>query len=478
MIIRQMSISNQTGDDRRSRNSQSNGYSEIAMYKLLSDSPAKKTNILKINLSGRFTLNIIDELIIVHHRASLSSLVFDIKMRGEFDGYTISNYPIIKRGSIQATRVPSLAHKFAVDNTNDNPSSSALSNNNLTEMYSMNWIMFLPNVIIDAKLGCFWIIELNLNNDGDLRPFKEFENEFLKLVEFLLNRKNTKQHLLNVCHEAIQTNSSISLIGQIFCKINEFYKYSLILFPNSSSNNVDDIINITNIDSLNSYITTTNNERIKQLNNQDEIRQLPIIEQYDMHNNILYPMLEDELWWNSNSKYTISIIIEYFNSLNQQFIQIEHYLYKLLVNALIKSNKLYQLHQYLQYHVLSDSKPLACLLLSIQSTYPAANQLALDMLKRLGTANEEIVDVLLLNGLVLSALRFSIQIGISDQLTASKFLEQAKSLSDPLIFHEVFKFFEERNLRLRGNPNFTPEENCEIYVKHFMNIFQIKQNFK
>ena len=56
------------------------GYSEIAMYKLLTDSPAKKTNILKINLAGRFTLNIIDELIIVHHRTSYSSMVFDIKI--------------------------------------------------------------------------------------------------------------------------------------------------------------------------------------------------------------------------------------------------------------------------------------------------------------------------------------------------------------------------------------------------------------
>ena len=202
------------------------------------------------------------------------------------------------------------------------------------------------------------------------------------------------------------------------------------------------------------------------------------IKLYDMHNHILYPMLEDEIWWSSNSKYTISIIIEYFNSLNQQFIQIEHYLYKLLVNALIKANKLYQLHQYLQYHVLSDSKPLACLLLSIQSTYPASNQLALDMLKRLGTANEEIVDVLLLNGLVLSALRFSIQIGIAEQLNPAKFLEQAKSLNDSSIYHEVFKFFEDRNIRLRGNPNFTVDENCEIYVKHFMNLFQIKQHLK
>lgn len=204
--------------------------------------------------------------------------------------------------------------------------------------------------------------------------------------------------------------------------------------------------------------------------------QFAIIEQYDMHNCILYPLLEDEKWWNSNAKYTIAIIIEYFRSLSCNYIPIEHYLYKLLVNALIKSNRLYQLHQYLQYHVLSDSKPLACLLLSIQSTYPAANQLALDMLKRLGTANEEIIDVLLSNNLVLSALRFGIQIGLESTLMPGKFLETAKELDDPLVYFETFKFFEERNRKLRGTPNFNQEENCEAYVQHFFNLFNNNTN--
>jgi hypothetical protein len=207
-------------------------------------------------------------------------------------------------------------------------------------------------------------------------------------------------------------------------------------------------------------------------NNKKESNQLPIIEQYDMHNSLLYPLLEDESWWNANAKYTISIIIEYFRSLNSQFIPIEHYLFKLLVNALIKANRLYQLHQYLQYHVLSDSKPLACLLLSIQSTYPAANQLALDMLKRLGTANEEIVDVLLSNSLVISALRFAIQVGLGDQLNAGKFLETAMQLGDNHIYYEIYKYFENRNFRLRSDSAFRPEENCDVYVKHFENIFK------
>ena len=95
-------------------------------------------------------------------------------------------------------------------------------------------------------------------------------------------------------------------------------------------------------------------------------------------------------------------------------------MYKILVEVLIKSNRLYQLHQYLQYHVLADSKQLACLLISLKSRYPASSQIALDMLKRLGTANEEICDVLLSKGLVLSALRFSIQMGFSDHLMPGK----------------------------------------------------------
>lgn len=217
-------------------------------------------------------------------------------------------------------------------------------------------------------------------------------------------------------------------------------------------------------ESINLSITSQNRELEKM--------QLPIIEQYDMHNAVFYPLIEDESWWNAHSSYTIALLIEYFRSLNLVFIPIEHYMYKVLVNALIKTNRIYQLHQYLQYHVLTDSKPLACLLLGLQETYSPSNQLALDMLKRLGTANEEIVDVLLSKGLILSALRFSIEMGLSDQLNPAKFLETAKDINDPLIYYEVFKFFEQRNIMLRGNPSFRKDEQCEVYVQHFINLFK------
>ena len=67
---------------------------------------------------------------------------------------------------------------------------------------------------------------------------------------------------------------------------------------------------------------------------------------------------------------------------------------------------MYQLQQYLQYHVITDSKPLACLLLSLESIHPPSRQMALDMMNRLGTATNEITEILLDNGNVVNAINF------------------------------------------------------------------------
>ena len=71
--------------------------------------------------------------------------------------------------------------------------------------------------------------------------------------------------------------------------------------------------------------------------------------------------------------------------------------------------RLYQLHQLLQYHVISDSKPVACLLLSLESVYPSSRQMALDMMARLGTATSEITEILLASGDTVTALNYGEQ---------------------------------------------------------------------
>lgn len=77
-------------------------------------------------------------------------------------------------------------------------------------------------------------------------------------------------------------------------------------------------------------------------------------------------------------------------------------------------------------------------------------------LQRLSTANDEIVEVLLSKHQVLAALRFIRGIGGHDSVSARKFLDAAKQADDDMLFYTIFRFFEQRNQRLRGNPNFTP----------------------
>jgi hypothetical protein len=261
-------------------------------------------------------------------------MIFDTKMPGEFDGYVTCNYPVIHKACIQ--RRPH-------DPDNDDTPH--------IEIYSINWIMFLPNTIIDAKLGYFLYLELNLS-EVDLRVFREIKDDYLKLVEFLLNRRFTKRHVIKACQNAIYEKVSLKTLGQVFNKINQLYKLYLILIADLSNQNLATSLNSSGEGS--SGGTATGGSIVVDPASADtdnaQLKNLAIIDQYDMHNEILYPLVEgqDDTWWHANSKYTIAILIEYFRSLNAQHIPIEHLLYKLLVNALIKCNRQQQLHQYLQ----------------------------------------------------------------------------------------------------------------------------------
>ena len=47
-------------------------------------------------------------------------------------------------------------------------------------------------------------------------------------------------------------------------------------------------------------------------------------------------------------------------------------------------------------------------------------------------------------------------VGATDTVSARKFLEAARNTEDRMLFFNIFKFFEQRNERLRGNPKFAP----------------------
>lgn len=77
------------------------------------------------------------------------------------------------------------------------------------------------------------------------------------------------------------------------------------------------------------------------------------------------------------------------------------------------------------------------MLLSLENIYAPAFQLALDMLKRLATANEEILDVLVSKDQLLVALRFLRGLGPEAVATVSprRFLEAAYNTKDASLFY-------------------------------------------
>ncbi|KAG7222957.1 hypothetical protein INR49_029179 [Caranx melampygus] len=228
---------------------------------------------------------------------------------------------------------------------------------------SSSWSVFQPDIIISASEGYLWYLQVKLPPTVNLLQDKG------KLMDFLLQRRDCKMVILSVCsHSTILEGGekgSLPVVATIFDKLNQVYKEYL--------------------EAEQSYTVAMESG----LSRGSAAQKRPGV----------------------SHKFIIAVLMEYIRSLNQFQITVQHYLYELVIKTLVQHNLFYMLHQFLQYHVLSDSKPLACLLLSLESTYPPAHQLSLDMLKRLSTANDEIVEVLLSKQQVLGALRFIRSVG-------------------------------------------------------------------
>lgn len=397
----------------------------------------KKSHMLKLDVSGRFAINVVDNLIIVHHQASKTSMIFDIMLSGVSDG-TVMHHTSI------AMAKPIKPFNLKVPGT-------TLSDQMYQpcQLYSPNWVVFQPNIIIDVKLGCLWYIELRLE------ALVKLITDKVLLVEFLMQRSNAKQILIQVLQD-FMTQLPVSLMEMpiIFDKLNFVYR------------------NYLESEIQNQMGTPLQNNVKNTTAVAENFKHKLLLDQSDMYSHILSKFSENTI----EPKMVIWVLLEYIRSLAEHGIPVQHYLHELIITTLVHRKAYYQLHQLLQYHVVADSKPLACLLLSLENLYPAAHQLALDMLKRLGNAHEEIIEVLLSKGHILAALRYVRSVGMVDQVSARKFLEAAKATDDATLFHSVFKFFEQRNLRLHNTTAFTRGEHCQPYVQYFKYLFQGTDN--
>ncbi|XP_065745843.1 regulator of MON1-CCZ1 complex isoform X3 [Phocoena phocoena] len=328
-----------------SRTSNSTG-AEVVLYHLPREGACKKMHILKLNRTGKFALNVVDNLVVVHHQDTETSVIFDIKLRGEFDGTITLHHPVLPARSIQPCQIP-VAGPAPVTSQSPIP----------CKLYSSSWIVFQPDIIISASQGYLWNLQVKLQPIVNLLPDKG------RLMDFLLQRRECKTVVLSVCSQMLTESdrATLPVIATVFDKLNQEYKKYL--------------------DAEQSYTLALEAGQSRSgpfLRR--PARTQAVVDQSDMYTHVLSAFAEKK---EMPQKFMIAVFMEYIRSLNQFQITVQHYLHELVIKTLVQHNLFYTLHQFLQYHVLSDSKPLACLLLSLESFYPPAHQLSLDMLKML-----------------------------------------------------------------------------------------------
>lgn len=387
---------------------------EIWVY-LLEGPAFKRCHILKLGFSGRVAISIIDSIIIVHHQTSKVSVIFDTAINGEIQDGVEVHTPLLPGKSIKpfAIKIPSVSLKENAMNV---------------ELYSANWVIFQPDIIIDVKLG--YMFKLTVAVDKIQIADK------VKLVEFLLHREKEKQHLLNIIGQILtpeDSNEAIHLptLETIFDKLNKIYKQKLD--HDMMKMQATPTTFLPSPSSFKSFTTPVPTAPTQI-----------IVEQSDMLH--IFNTIVDK---NVQEK----VLMVYLHSIVKNSISCEYDLSKLIVLTMVGSQKIQDLQQILSYNVLHESKPLACLLLSLTNYHPMISQMALDMLRRLN-AHEIITEILLEQGKVVDALRLSKQFTNPDTIPARKFLDAALRSEDKMIFYSVYNFFKARNNRLRGSNDF------------------------
>ncbi len=104
---------------------------------------------------------------------------------------------------------------------------------------STNWVIFQPNIIIDARLGCLWFLQINLDQTIEL------VTSIPLLIDFLMLRRNSKSVILKVCKNSIigsaeeNMRNRLGNMSLIFNKLNSAYKEAIAMDFNSNQTNCD-----------------------------------------------------------------------------------------------------------------------------------------------------------------------------------------------------------------------------------------------
>ncbi|KAL1449957.1 hypothetical protein WDU94_002424 [Cyamophila willieti] len=364
---------------------------QVIVYTVYKYKTVKRTHTLELadKIDGKFALNIVDNLILVHHKTSKTTMIFDINLSNDSSNGIISyKLPLMEPKPIRPIEG--------------------------YETYSSNWVMFEPDIIIDVNKGLLFTIELDISI-----IMQQFRNNRI-LFEFLILRNIEREHVLSLLRRVFieEANEYVEMI-QLIETINFYYEQYLNYQVQINTGKSVKLI------SLSEYNTVQDSNELSFV--KYNYTQRIIVDQTTLYNTVFIQLNEQK------DKHTllVCLLMEYVKSLlDHNISEIEYFIYELLIKTLIFQKQYYQLHQILQYYIVHDSKQIACLLLPLEKLYPPAYQLALDMLNRL-RASDEINHILLYKpNNVITTLRTNTKSDSAVRSLSRKLLQLASHTSD------------------------------------------------
>ncbi|XP_072947169.1 uncharacterized protein Bulli [Epargyreus clarus] len=161
--------------------------------------PGGIQHVLKTGLVGRFAVSVVDHLLVIHHQSSQTSQLFDIMEESKPENNTVVHIPIVQGISMKPATV----------------------DGQRCPMYSGNWVVFQPDYIIDARLGCLWRVQLIPSGLAHSVP----KDEISKIVAVLLRRKDGKDTIYRILNQLV-SNAATYLVELTKCfdEINAVYR--------------------------------------------------------------------------------------------------------------------------------------------------------------------------------------------------------------------------------------------------------------
>ncbi|EDQ86439.1 uncharacterized protein MONBRDRAFT_33838 [Monosiga brevicollis MX1] len=386
--------------------------SEVTLY-LITKEGVAKAHSLHLDVNGRLLMSAVDNLLLVHHATTETTFAFDIACK-----VTTSRAAVGSGSTEWFTHRPVFQCKIPPTVLDDNGSDRILP------AYGESLLCFQPAILIDARAGCLWSLELYANRAPAVIQ------DFTTLFDVLSRRTGAAPVMIELLSEVALAQTPMALRHLTYA-----------------------------FDCISNILAKANRPNQKRFNYQT-LRQIDVC-----HKVFLLLQANEEM----SRRFLIRAVTEYIRSLSLAEVPVEHLIYEMLINMLVSGKQFYQLHQFFQYHVFDDSEPMACFLLSLQMQYPPAYQLAMDMFKRIESDPVKICDILLTCGFVLPALRYIKSFGrdIVGRVPAKRFLEAALASNDDMLFYNVYNFFIMRNVTLRNKSAFLPDEDCDKFVRLF-----------